>query len=141
MEANFFITEQTPIAALTVGQFKQLFSDMASAFAPQPVGDDIPDVFGKDVCAQMTGYSLNSINQFICKKKIPYYKHFGKVLFRKADCLPIIHTVPLTCACRKRISDTRFPAVGWAMCVMLMYPLSGEIFGCSTARHLSTRKR
>lgn len=85
MEANFFITEQTPIAALTVGQFKQLFSDMASAFAPQPVGDDIPDVFGKDVCAQMTGYSLNSINQFICKKKIPYYKHFGKVLFRKAE--------------------------------------------------------
>lgn len=84
MEA-FIITEQTPIAALTVGQFKKLFNDIATAISPQPVGDDIPDIFGKDVCVKVTGYSLNSINKFVSERKIPYYKNFGKVLFRKDE--------------------------------------------------------
>lgn len=86
MEATFTITDQTPIAALTIGQFRELFQQMASALIPQPK-DDIPDVFGKEMCCKVTGYSINSINRFICEKRIPYYKNFGKVLFRKAEIM------------------------------------------------------
>lgn len=86
MEATFTITEQTPIAALTIGQFKELFQQMASTLMPQPK-DDIPDIFGKSTCVKLTGYSLNSINRFICEKKIPYYKSFGKVFFKKVEII------------------------------------------------------
>lgn len=86
METTFTITDQTPIAALTIGQFRELFKQIAHTIAPQQK-DDIPDVFGKDMCVKITGYSLNSINRFICEKKIPYYKSFGKVFFKKAEII------------------------------------------------------
>lgn len=86
MNTTFSITEQTPIAALTIGQFRELFKEIASTFPSQPK-DDIPEVFGKNICSVVTGYSINSINRFICEKKIPYYKSFGKVFFKKADIM------------------------------------------------------
>lgn len=86
MDAKFQPTNETPLAALTIGQFKEILGEMVQ---PQPVTqfqqELFPETFGKNECSQLTGYAVNTINKMICEKKIPFYKRNAKVLFRKDE--------------------------------------------------------
>jgi len=86
METKFQPTNETPLAALTIGQFKDLLGDIVK---PQPIiqtqKESFPDTFGKNECSQLTGYAVNTINKMICEKAIPFYKRNAKVLFRKDE--------------------------------------------------------
>ena len=86
METKFQPTNETPLAALTIGQFKEL---IVTIVQPQQIihsqKESFPDTFSKNECSQLTGYSVNTINKMICEKKIPYYKKNAKVLFRRNE--------------------------------------------------------
>ncbi|MDD4991174.1 MAG: helix-turn-helix domain-containing protein [Paludibacter sp.] len=86
METKFQPTNETPLAALTIGQFKDLLGEMVK---PQVIlqtnQESFPDTFGKNECSKLTGYAVNTINKMICEKKIPFYKRNAKVLFRKKE--------------------------------------------------------
>ncbi|OAV64138.1 DNA binding domain, excisionase family [Bacteroidales bacterium Barb6] len=44
-----------------------------------------PPIIGKEECCKLTGYSINTINKFICERRIPAYKRGGKVLFKRQE--------------------------------------------------------
>lgn len=81
----FTISEQTPLYALTVGQFKEML--WRTAAQAQPVDKGSPEVIGKKECSELTGYSLNTINKLVCEHRIPYYKSGGRVLFKRQEVL------------------------------------------------------
>lgn len=86
METKFQPTNETPLAALTIGQFKDLLGEMVKPqLTVQSKQESFPDTFGKNECSQLTGYAVNTINKMICEKKIPFYKRNAKVLFRKIE--------------------------------------------------------
>lgn len=82
-QADYQISDSTPIVLLTVGQIKSLFR----SFIPttQESNDSIPELFGKEVCSQFTGFSVNTLNKFISERKIPHYKRGSKVLFKRIE--------------------------------------------------------
>ncbi len=86
MGTKFQPTNETPLAALTIGQFKDLLGEMVK---PQLVVETkrevFPDTFGKNDCSKLTGYAVNTINKMICEKTIPFYKRNAKVLFRRDE--------------------------------------------------------
>ncbi len=86
METKFQPTNDTPLAALTIGQFKDLIVEM---IPPQQIqlstNPDSPETFGKKECSEVTGYAVNTINKMICEKAIPFYKRNAKVIFRKCE--------------------------------------------------------
>ena len=86
METKFQPTNDTPLAALSIGQFKELFD---SIFQPQPIiltkQNAFPETFGKKECSQLTGYAVNTINKMICEKSIPFYKKNARVIFKKNE--------------------------------------------------------
>ena len=67
MDTKFQPTNETPLAALTIGQFKDLMGEMVK---PQLIvhsnQETFPDTFGKKECSQLTGYAVNTINKMIC---------------------------------------------------------------------------
>lgn len=86
METKFQPTNDTPLAALTIGQFKNLIIEI---IPPQQVqqltNSDFPETFGKKECSELTGYAVNTINKMICEKAIPFYKRNAKVIFKKCE--------------------------------------------------------
>jgi Helix-turn-helix domain len=86
METKFQPTNETPLAALTIGQFKDLMGEMVKPqLVVQTNQESFPDTFGKKECSQLTGYAVNTINKMICEKAIPFYKRNARVLFRKVE--------------------------------------------------------
>jgi len=86
METKFQPTNETPLAALTIGQFKEL---MVTMVQPQPIiqskQESLTDTLDKKKCSMLTGYSVNTINKMICEKKIPYYKKNARVIFKRNE--------------------------------------------------------
>ncbi|MFZ4725860.1 MAG: helix-turn-helix domain-containing protein [Paludibacter sp.] len=86
METKFQPTNETPLAALTIGQFKEL---IVTIVQPQPVvltkQESFPETFGKKECSQLTGYAVNTINKMICEKAIPFYKRNARVIFKRTE--------------------------------------------------------
>lgn len=86
METKFQPTNETPLAALTIGQFKDLLGEMV---LPQPATqsqqESFPGTFGKNECSKLTGYAVNTINKMVSEKTIPFYKRNAKVLFRRDE--------------------------------------------------------
>lgn len=86
MENKFQITNETPLAALTIGQFKEL---IGSIIQPQPIiqtkQNSFPETFGKKECSQLSGYAVNTINKMICEKTIPFYKKNARVIFKRDE--------------------------------------------------------
>jgi hypothetical protein len=86
METKFQPTNDTPLAALTIGQFKELFGSMIQ---PQPITqlkqNSFPETFGKKECSQLSGYAVNTINKMICEKAIPFYKKNARVIFKRDE--------------------------------------------------------
>jgi len=89
METKFQPTNETPLAALSIGQFKELLNLMIKPLPIQltPTKDDFPDTFGKIICSELTGYAVNTINKMICERKIPFYKKNAKVIFKRDEIL------------------------------------------------------
>lgn len=86
METKFQPTNETPLAALTIGQFKELLGTMIQSPPNiQTQQESFPETFGKKECSQLTGYAVNTINKMICEKAIPFYKRNAKVLFKKNE--------------------------------------------------------
>ena len=86
METKFQPTNDTPLAALTIGQFKDLIVEMIpTQQTQQSTNPDFPETFGKNECSQLTGYAVNTINKMICERAIPFYKRNAKVIFRKSE--------------------------------------------------------
>ena len=86
METKFQPTNETPLAALTIGQFKDLLGEMVKPqLVVQTKQESFPDTFGKNECSKLTGYAVNTINKMICEKAIPFYKRNAKVLFRREE--------------------------------------------------------
>lgn len=86
METKFQPTNETPLAALTIGQFKELVGSMIQ---PQPIiqskENSFPETFGKKECSQLSGYAVNTINKMICEKAIPFYKKNARVIFKREE--------------------------------------------------------
>ncbi|MDD4992147.1 MAG: helix-turn-helix domain-containing protein [Paludibacter sp.] len=86
METKFQPTNETPLAALTIGQFKDLLGEMVK---PQSISQSdqkiFPETFGKNECSKLTGYAVNTINKMICEKAIPFYKRNAKVIFKRDE--------------------------------------------------------
>jgi len=78
--------DSTPMTALSIGQLKDLI-DLVLKTNQVEKDAPLPEVFGKKVCSRITGYSVDSINKFICGRNIPYYKKNGRVLFRRDEVL------------------------------------------------------
>ena len=76
------INDDTPFAALTVGQVRNMLSDITQWHTP------ISDIMRVNEVAELTGYSKATIYKLIHRKQIPFHKpaHGGrKVTFsRKA---------------------------------------------------------
>ena len=86
MDAKFLMTNETPIAVLTVGQFKELISSLIDVEpANKVVSVKLPETFGKKECSQFTGYAVNTINKMICEKTIPFYKRNARVIFKRDE--------------------------------------------------------
>lgn len=75
------ITSDTPIAALTVKQFEDLFFSKKEI----PAKKEVPDIFGMKICKEITGYSSPSIYQRTSKNLIPHFRRDGKVLFKRDE--------------------------------------------------------
>lgn len=84
MEIKFQPTNETPLAALTIGQFKEMITDLVNS-PTQSNQESFPETFGKKECSLMTGYAVNTINKMICEKSIPFYKRNAKVIFKKDE--------------------------------------------------------
>jgi hypothetical protein len=86
MEKKFQPTNDTPLAALTIGQFKEL---IGSIIQPKPIIQSeqisFPETFGKKECSQLSGYAVNTINKMICEKTIPFYKKNARVIFKRTE--------------------------------------------------------
>lgn len=86
MEAKFNPTNETPIAALTVGQFKELIGTFVHKEPDkQESKSEFPETFGKKECSLLTGYAVNTINKMICERTIPFYKKNARVIFKKSE--------------------------------------------------------
>lgn len=80
------VNDDTPFAALTVGQVRNMLSDITQLHTP--IASPISDIMGVNEVAELTGYSKATIYKLIHRKQIPFHKpaHGGrKVTFsRKA---------------------------------------------------------
>jgi len=80
----YIITESTPIAALTVGQFKELF---ISSFRVETPKQPEPEIIGLKDCLKLTGYSKPSIYQKSSNGQIPCFRRDGKLYFRREEII------------------------------------------------------
>ncbi len=77
-------SNEMPLAALSIGQFKEFLQEWAMPAVPSSQ-DEAPEAFGKAECSKMTGFAINTINRFICDRTIPYYKMNSRVLFKRDE--------------------------------------------------------
>lgn len=79
------ITNDTPIAALTVLQFRELFFSTPSPRAEKQKPESL--IFGLKECSEITGYSKSAIYARTSSNAIPFFKRDGKILFRRDEIL------------------------------------------------------
>lgn len=80
------ITAETPVAALSVGQFQNLMDSIINS-SKQENEVPVKEIMDKNECVNVTGYSKNTLNKFICNREIPYYKKNGRVFFKRSEIL------------------------------------------------------
>ena len=76
------VNPETPIAALTVRQFKELFF---SATQVQNTQQEKPVIFGVDECAKITGFSKPTIYRNTSQNHMPHYRREGKLFFKRDE--------------------------------------------------------
>ncbi len=87
MNHKFQFSSETPWAAITIGQFKEIIGEIikVDSTKEQTNSPDFPETFGKKECSQLTGYAVNTINKMICERTIPFYKKNARVIFKKSE--------------------------------------------------------
>ena len=85
MDRDLNITDKTPLAALTVGEFKILFEQLYVEITNKYEINKVNELFGKEDCSKFTGFSVNTLKKFICERKIPHYKRGAKVIFNRKE--------------------------------------------------------
>ena len=77
------ITDDTPIAMLTVGQLKQILSIDRTLGNPASVRTPENEVLTVEGVTRLTGYSAATVYKLTCERKIPFHKpeHGGRRLF------------------------------------------------------------
>ena len=81
------ISDTTPLALLTVGQFVDLINkQLTSLPAPEKVEEKPENINMKEV-KELTGYSRDTIYKLVRERKIPCYRHTeaGKLFFKRAE--------------------------------------------------------
>ncbi len=76
------ITDDTPISFLTVGQFRRIFGVPTQK---EVIKNEIPEMFGPKVAAEISGYSLATIYAKTSRNELPHFKRDNKVLIRKQE--------------------------------------------------------
>ena len=66
------INDDTPFAALTVGQVRNMLSDITQLHTP--IVSPISDIMRVNEVAELTGYSKATIYKLIHRKQIPFHK-------------------------------------------------------------------
>ena len=88
---KYHITDTTPFAALTVGQAKELFREIAeSYFDNQTQHIPLSPTLNVMEVSELTGYSRATIYKLVHEKKIPFHKpaHGGrKTVFCRDEIL------------------------------------------------------
>lgn len=87
---NDVITDNTPIAMLTVGQLKEILAPQYAMVNPISVQPSNKEIMNLEEVVRLTDYSKSSIYKFIHLRKIPFYKpaHGGrKLYFKRKDIL------------------------------------------------------
>ncbi|MFT4224269.1 helix-turn-helix transcriptional regulator [Dysgonomonas sp.] len=85
------IDYNTPIACLTFGQFLEAFRTAQNE--PIPPQKELPKFLTVPQLAELTGYSISTINIKNCKKEIPGSKKLnGRVLFDTKSILEWIES-------------------------------------------------
>jgi len=80
------ITNETPIAFLTVGQLVSVLNRVIQKEQSQ-VKITMPEIIGlKSVC-ELTGYSKAAIYQRTSKGLIPHFRREGRLLFRRDEII------------------------------------------------------
>ena len=87
---NNWITDDTLIATLTVGKFKEIVAHQCAAVNPTSVQPSDKEIMNLEEVVQLTGYSKSAIYKLVHQRKIPFYKpaHGGrKLYFMRKDIL------------------------------------------------------
>lgn len=87
---NDLITDDTPIAMLTVGQLKEIVAHLCAALNPTSIQPSDRAIMNLEEVVQLTGYGKSIIYKLIHQRKIPFYKpaHGGrKLYFLRKDIL------------------------------------------------------
>ncbi len=82
MNSKLNYQECTPIAALSVGDFRELILSILPTMPTEQLKkESYTETFGKQECSQMTGYTVNTISKMVSARTIPFYKRNAKVIF------------------------------------------------------------
>ena len=84
--------DQTPIAALSVSDFKSLLTQMSKV---KSIDEMLPEVFGIETAAKLTGYSISTLYQKTSHRTIPFFKQGSRILFKKTDVLSWLTSCPV----------------------------------------------
>jgi predicted DNA-binding transcriptional regulator AlpA len=80
------ITNETPLAYLTVGEFINIINRQIEIKIP--TGDDIiPEIYGIDMVMKVTGYSKPTIFVKTSRNEIPHFKRDGRLFFNHKEIL------------------------------------------------------
>ena len=80
------ITNETPIAFLTVGQLVSVLNTVLKKEQSQ-VNDTLPEIIGLKAVCELTGYSKPAIYQRTSKGLIPHFRRDGRLLFRRDEII------------------------------------------------------
>lgn len=81
------ITEDTPIACLTVGQFINMLKDYMNSPTPETGQNEINERLGVKELMTLTGYSRDSIYKLVRQRKLPFYRfaETGRLWFKRIE--------------------------------------------------------
>lgn len=80
------ITNETPIAFLTVGQLVSVLNRVVQKEQSQ-VKITMPEIIGLKAVCDLTGYSKPAIYQRTSKGLIPHFRRDGRLLFRRDEII------------------------------------------------------
>lgn len=77
----FQITNTTPLAALTVGQFQELIRNTINIQEPK----EVKQILNINEVSELSGFSKNTLYKFTSLNQIPFFKRGSKVLFKRSE--------------------------------------------------------
>ena len=79
------ITNETPIAFLTVGQLLSVLNSKSEDKVQQSEKKEIPLIYGLDTCIEVTGLKKPTIYRNTSNNQMPCFKRDGKLYFKREE--------------------------------------------------------